>query len=165
MTRCRIQCVHCGIWVASPIQFGSADAFFSSTVAGNLYHCGHCGRMTGCNPENVRFVDEDAGEGFVGMQTGTIAVERAAFTGQEILLDGSEFHFCTFTACTLVYRGGTLPVLSDNTFTNCRFLFGDAAERTLAMLEGFYHGGLRPVAESFVDRIRRDPTSGVAERT
>ena len=56
-TSCQIRCEHCKKWFPSGIQFGTAEAFFTSTLIGNLQRCPNpnCGRMTGCNKENMRF--------------------------------------------------------------------------------------------------------------
>jgi hypothetical protein len=56
-TSCEIRCLKCGRWFRSGIQFGSADTFFTSTLVGNLQQCTKCGKMTGCNKENMRFVE------------------------------------------------------------------------------------------------------------
>jgi hypothetical protein len=62
-----IRCEHCQQWFRSPIGFGSAEAFFSSTLIGNKAQCRHCGKMTGCNKENMRWRADD--EGWVGDKT------------------------------------------------------------------------------------------------
>ncbi len=56
-TTCEIRCLKCGEWFPSGIQFGDAETFFSSTLTGNLQNCPHCKKMTGCNKENMRFVE------------------------------------------------------------------------------------------------------------
>lgn len=67
MPTCEIRCEHCGAWFQSPMQFGNADAFFGSVLLGNQVQCRHCGKMGGCNKENMRFRAEN--EGFVGDKT------------------------------------------------------------------------------------------------
>lgn len=52
---CQIRCQHCKDWFRSGIQFGSAEAFFTSSLIGNIQVCPFCGRDTGCNKENMRF--------------------------------------------------------------------------------------------------------------
>ena len=56
-TKCEIRCLYCGKWFPSPIQFGDAESFFSSELIGNRVNCPFCGHMTGCNKENMRFVE------------------------------------------------------------------------------------------------------------
>jgi ribosomal protein S27E len=67
MTSCLIRCLHCGDLIAAPIQFGSAGAFFSSTLVGSTIRCPTCGRETDMNKENMIF--RATTEGFVGEQT------------------------------------------------------------------------------------------------
>ena len=64
---CEIKCLHCDQWLGSPIQFGDADSFFTSTLVGNQVQCPKCGKMTGCNKANMRFRTGD--EGFLGKDT------------------------------------------------------------------------------------------------
>ena len=47
--------------------FGDLDTFDTSTMEGNQAQCPHCGKMTGCNKENMRVRAKDAG--FVGKDT------------------------------------------------------------------------------------------------
>lgn len=72
MAQCKIKCLNCGTVFNSPIQFGNAQAFFTSTLIGNAAQCPHCLKMTGCNKDNMIFSSEDSGksaEGFVGKNT------------------------------------------------------------------------------------------------
>lgn len=55
-TICEIQCVVCRQWFNSPSQFEDAETFFSSDLIGNLHQCEHCGKMTPCIKENIRFI-------------------------------------------------------------------------------------------------------------
>jgi hypothetical protein len=52
----------CNQWVDSPIQFRTAEAFFTSEPAGNEAHCSWCGQITPYNIENMRF-EERSDEG------------------------------------------------------------------------------------------------------
>ncbi len=69
MSRCRIVCLHCDQEFRSPLQFKNAEAFFTCTLVGNTVQCRNCGRETGCNKDNMKYVSEDAQEGFVGDST------------------------------------------------------------------------------------------------
>ena len=69
ISKTEIQCTHCKAWSRSPIQFGSTEAFESSTLIGNRFGCGVCGKMAMCNKENVRYSREDGKGGFVGVDT------------------------------------------------------------------------------------------------
>jgi DNA-directed RNA polymerase subunit RPC12/RpoP len=62
-----IRCLNCGLWFPSPIYFGDSDSFDTSTLIGNQAQCPHCGRMTGCNKENMRVYHQKGG--FVGKDT------------------------------------------------------------------------------------------------
>lgn len=62
------------------------------------------------------------------------------FEGQRIQLDGSTFDGNSFTNCVLVYGGGPLT-FSNNTLTNTRWEFVDAAARTLGIISSFYQSG------------------------
>lgn len=68
-TRVEIKCQHCGSWFSSPIAFGDGDVFDSTILEGNRVQCGSCGRMTGCDKENMRAVFPDGG--FTGNKAGS----------------------------------------------------------------------------------------------
>jgi uncharacterized C2H2 Zn-finger protein len=67
ITKVEIRCTHCGTWFDSPMSFGSSEAFNTSTLVGNTVQCPRCGKMTGCNKENIRH--HSASGGFVGNDT------------------------------------------------------------------------------------------------
>lgn len=56
-TSCEIKCLKCDEWFRSGIGFGSAKAFFTSSLTGNLQQCSKCQQFTDCNKENMRFVE------------------------------------------------------------------------------------------------------------
>lgn len=62
------------------------------------------------------------------------------FTQQTIVLDGNEFHDCTFHECDLIYRGGSLEFKSKA--VRCNWVFEGAAQRTITLLR--YLGYLPP---------------------
>ena len=62
-----IRCKECGAWFRSPINFGGTDSFDTSTLIGNQVQCRSCGKMTGCDKENMRVHFDDGG--FVGKAT------------------------------------------------------------------------------------------------
>ena len=62
MASCKIICLHCHQEFDSPIQFRGAESFFTGTLIGNMVQCRKCGRDTGCNKENMKYVSEDAKE-------------------------------------------------------------------------------------------------------
>ena len=65
---CLIKCNECKQLFQSPMQFGAATAFFTSSLAGNEAQCRECGKMTNCNKENMYFNDRD-GTIFHGAET------------------------------------------------------------------------------------------------
>src|SRR5687768_4636125 len=84
------------------------------------------------------------------------------FVDQRVVLDEDEFFECTFTRCTVVYRGGSKAYLVGCRFDGgCSFHLEDAAQRTLAFLRGMYHNlgpaGLRLVENTFNEIRRPDP--------
>jgi len=52
-----IRCQYCKRWFKSPIYFGSAEAYFSTSTKGNITTCPHCKKMTGCNKSNMRWCE------------------------------------------------------------------------------------------------------------
>ena len=68
MPTCEIRCERCSQWFPSPVHFGSSESFFTSALIGNKVKCRHCGLMSGCNKDNMRFRDDDK-KGFVGNKT------------------------------------------------------------------------------------------------
>ncbi len=65
---CLIKCDHCKRQFRSPLQFGAATQFFSCMLIGNQVQCAECGKMTGCDKENMYFNDRD-GTVFHGDET------------------------------------------------------------------------------------------------
>ncbi len=64
-----IRCKNCGKWFPSPIFFGDSDSFDTSMLIGNQAQCRNCGKMTGCDKENIRVRYESGEGGFVGYDT------------------------------------------------------------------------------------------------
>lgn len=67
MAKCRIRCLECKKVFDSPVQFADAEAFDWSSLADNEVQCPFCRKFTGCNKENMLFVDKT--DGFVGKDT------------------------------------------------------------------------------------------------
>jgi hypothetical protein len=84
------------------------------------------------------------------------------FSSKTEVLDGNEYLNCKFKSCTMVYRGGTIPVVNGCNFDDCRWQFEDAAERTLVFLRAMFHGlgtGGRQLVESTLNQIRTPPNA------
>ncbi len=75
----------------------------------------------------------------------------------EVQLDGNQYVDCTFRTCSLVYRGGEMPVLVRCHLYGCRLRFTDAAARTVDFATELYHGGCQELVEATFDSIRRGP--------
>jgi hypothetical protein len=63
------------------------------------------------------------------------------FEGAQVELDGNQYVRCNFNNCTMVYRGGEIPVLQHCNFKGENWRFEDAAERTLILLQNFSRAG------------------------
>lgn len=65
--RIELQCAACKQWTNSPIQFKDTETFYRYTLSGNKFDCPHCGALSPCNKENVRFTRADGKGGWVGV--------------------------------------------------------------------------------------------------
>ena len=73
-------------------------------------------------------------------------------------LDGNVYKACEFYRCRLVYRGGLPPAVSECRFTDCQWIFEDAADRTIAFMRAMYHGmdeGGRQIIDATFENIRK----------
>ncbi len=66
---------------------------------------------------------------------------------QRVVLDAQDYEECTFVDCTLIYRGGEPPTLSNNSFVRCAWDLDDAALRTLGFFAVLNMSGLRDIVE------------------
>ena len=83
------------------------------------------------------------------------------FEDSIIELDGGDFDRCKFVRCTLNYRGGTLPKISNTAITECSYNLLDGARRTLDFLRGLYAaGGTKSVREYIAFITASEPVSG-----
>jgi hypothetical protein len=55
-----IRCRHCRNWFPSPVVFGDDESFDTATLTADTVTCSHCGRETGCDPQNVRVRSEES---------------------------------------------------------------------------------------------------------
>jgi hypothetical protein len=62
------------------------------------------------------------------------------FEDQAEVVDGREFHHCTFNRCQLTYNGGVPPTFVGCSFADCTWLFDGPAGRTVEFLRAMYHG-------------------------
>ena len=62
-----IRCLNCNEWTKLPILFSEFASLVISKMEGKQVECPNCGKMTGCNKENMQFRAKDTG--FVGIAT------------------------------------------------------------------------------------------------
>ena len=89
------------------------------------------------------------------------AVDRE-FANQRVVMDGEEFVRCRFTNCTFVYSGGPPPKFDGCVIDNPKFTFEGAAQNTLGVLAGLYHGGFKTMIEGTFQSIRESKSVGSA---
>jgi hypothetical protein len=77
------------------------------------------------------------------------------FVNQRVVIDGGEFVRCRFIACTFVYSGGPPPRFDQCAIDNPKFVFEGAAQNTLGVLAGLYHGGFKTMVEGTFQSIRK----------
>ena len=61
--------------------------------------------------------------------------EKESFEGKHVVLDDGVFIDCTFKNCSLEYSGGDTYVQNCRG-EDCQFVWRDAAQRTVNMLQG-----------------------------
>jgi len=75
-----------------------------------------------------------------------------------ILLDGEEYNRCTFRNCELQFGASSKVTLVNCSFEDIKWVFIDAAARTLDFMTGLYHeageGGKNLIEKTF-ENIRR----------
>jgi hypothetical protein len=87
-----------------------------------------------------------------------VNVEDSTFAHEPVQMDGNTYRNCRFEQCTLIYSGGEIPRLENNSFTECRWVFDGAALRTMAFLRDLnYYGaaGGRALVDSTFETIMR----------
>jgi hypothetical protein len=91
----------------------------------------------------------------IGMRE-RVRAENQTFTSTDVRLDSRSFENCVFDKCTMIYRGGPLPLLVGCSFRNCQWLFEGPALQTLKLLSTFHRagGGFTAVFEELVKKIR-----------
>ncbi len=80
-------------------------------------------------------------------------------TNRAVRLDGQEFHTCAFQTCTLEIGGAADIVLDSCTFTDCQWVFVEAAATTLAIMARLY-AGLAMDGDALMEKIFADIRRG-----
>ena len=73
-------------------------------------------------------------------------------TSRAVRLDGEEFRNCSFQACTLEIGGTADMVLENCTFTDCQWVFVEAAATTLAIMARLYAGAI-PDGDTLIEQV------------
>ncbi len=84
----------------------------------------------------------------------TPAIEQT-FNGETVNMDGKAFDRCQFANCMLVYSGGEIPSMRNCSINGCRWIFTDAAQRTLQFMTAVYNDpAMQPLVEQIFDSVR-----------
>jgi hypothetical protein len=78
-----------------------------------------------------------------------------SYSSERVVLDGKHFEDCSFDTCTLVYRGGVPPNFVRCEFAAPRFVFEEAAQRTIQLMSAIYNGIDERIIERTFDEIRK----------
>lgn len=73
-------------------------------------------------------------------------------TNRVVRLDGDEFRNCSFQTCTLEIGGASDIVIDGCTFTDCQWVFTEAAATTLAIMARLYAGAV-PDGNTLVEQV------------
>jgi hypothetical protein len=79
--------------------------------------------------------------------------DNKSFFGETVSVCGNEYHGCTFTRCTIVFRGDQSTALVECLFQQPKWVLEGPAANTLRFLTTMYHKlgepGVRLVEETF----------------
>ncbi len=73
-------------------------------------------------------------------------------TSRAVRLDGEEFRHCSFQSCTLEIGGTADLVLEQCTFTDCQWVFVEAAATTLAIMAKL-NAGMIPDGPALIEQV------------
>ena len=73
-------------------------------------------------------------------------------TNRAVRLDGDTFQTCSFRSCTLEIGGSADFVLDSCTFTDCQWVFVEAAATTLAIMARLY-AGMIPNGDTLIEQV------------
>ena len=74
------------------------------------------------------------------------------FANRAVRLDGEEFRRCSFQTCTLEIGGTSELVIESCTFTDCQWVFVEAAATTLAIMARLYAGAI-PQGDTLIEQV------------
>jgi hypothetical protein len=87
--------------------------------------------------------------------------EKEQLVDRSIVVDGSEYVGCTFVRCEIIFAGGSLPVLANNSFRDCRWVFDGPSARTIQFMAALYRNGAKDLIEATFENIRGKPAGGL----
>lgn len=79
--------------------------------------------------------------------------------GEQVFMDDAKFDRVLFKNCQIVYSGGEIPLMNGCYFDTCNWTFRGPAARTAQLMRSFYAGGLRPIAENWINEIRGEKSA------
>ena len=86
------------------------------------------------------------------------------FKNEPVNLDNNTYTGCTFNHCEVIYSGGGLPNLTNNSFNECSWIFDGAAARTMQFMTALHNsgGGFLQLIDATIDNIRGKKAAGIA---
>jgi hypothetical protein len=82
-------------------------------------------------------------------------ISGRTFKNEEVVLDFRRFEDCKFMECNVIINGHGAFQLIRCTFVGGKFVFGEAAERTVLAMTLLYHAGAQQMIERTFENIRR----------
>jgi hypothetical protein len=86
-------------------------------------------------------------------------VSGHTFEGRRFVIDGSRFVDCQFTRCKLIFRASDTVAFDGCTFTECDWVFEDAALLTLQFLSAL-RNGVGPEGVALVNEVFESVNEG-----
>jgi hypothetical protein len=78
--------------------------------------------------------------GFAPRKGTTMRYVDQEFEGSRVVIDGNDYERCRFRRCTIVFTGWDGVSLDDCDFTDCTWVFEDAAATTIDFLRALEQG-------------------------
>ncbi|NJL54315.1 hypothetical protein HC928_03385 [bacterium] len=82
-------------------------------------------------------------------------IKNQRYAGKSVVVDGNHYIGCAFVQCTLIYRGGEMPVFDRCDFRSTGVQLEDAASDTIAYLNRLYGAGLWTNVEGVLDNVKQ----------
>lgn len=82
-------------------------------------------------------------------------IKNQRFAGKEVIVDGNQYIGCAFVQCTLIYRGGSLPVFERCEFRSSGLQLQESSSDTIAYLNRLYAAGLWNSVEGVLNNVKQ----------